>query len=71
MSAEKIIQGLHEAIDYAKVFAAVERGYMNWARKPHNRRWAAKLDGSPIANDIMVNITEEVVRLTENRGGAK
>jgi hypothetical protein len=54
-------------IGYTKVFAAVEQGYQNWARNPHNRRWANMLDGTPAPNDILVNIALEVVRLTNQQ----
>lgn len=34
----------------------VQRGYARWAVKPHNAKWVRKIDGTPIANDIVVNI---------------
>jgi hypothetical protein len=36
----------------------VQRGYDAWAAKPHNSKWVRKIDGTPIANDIVVNIFE-------------
>ncbi len=36
----------------------VQRGYDAWAAKPHNAKWVKKIDGTPIANDIVVNIFE-------------
>ena len=36
----------------------VQRGYERWAAKPHNAKWVRRLDGTPIANDIVVNIFE-------------
>ena len=38
----------------------VERGYARWAAKPHNAKWVRRIDGTPIANDICVNIFEEL-----------
>jgi hypothetical protein len=35
-----------------------QRGYDAWAAKPHNARWVRKLDGTPIPNDLIVNIAE-------------
>jgi hypothetical protein len=34
----------------------VQRGYDAWAAKPHNAKWVRKIDGTPIANDIVVSI---------------
>ena len=31
----------------------VQRGYDEWAAKPHNAKWVRKIDGTPIANDIV------------------
>ncbi|WP_028732126.1 hypothetical protein [Rhizobium leguminosarum] len=36
----------------------VQRGYERWAAKPHNAKWVRKIDHTPIANDIVVNIFE-------------
>ncbi|TAU33346.1 hypothetical protein ELI20_21080 [Rhizobium ruizarguesonis] len=36
----------------------VQRGYDRWAAKPHNAKWVRKIDGTPIPNDIVVNIFE-------------
>lgn len=36
----------------------VQRGYDRWAAKPHNAKWVRKIDGTPIANDLVVNIFE-------------
>jgi hypothetical protein len=38
----------------------IQRGYDRWAAKPHNAKWVRKIDGTPIANDIVVNIFEEL-----------
>lgn len=38
----------------------VQRGYERWAAKPHNAKWVRRIDGTPIANDIVVNIFEEL-----------
>ena len=34
----------------------VQRGYDDWAAQPHNKKWVRKIDGTPIANDIVVRI---------------
>ncbi len=33
-----------------------KRGFETWAAKDHNRRWFRKIDGTPIPNDLTVNI---------------
>lgn len=38
-------------------------GYRNWADKPHNAKWARRLDGTPIANDLVVCIANEFQNL--------
>lgn len=40
--------------------ADVQRGYNRWAAKPHNAKWVRKIDGTPIANDLVVNIFDEL-----------
>ncbi len=41
---------------------AVDDGYREWARKPHNEKWVRKIDGTPIPNDVVVCIQDEVSR---------
>lgn len=38
----------------------IQRGYDAWAAKPHNAKWVRKIDGTPIANDIVVCIWEVI-----------
>jgi len=41
-------------LDHAK------QGLENWARKPHNRKWWRKIDGTPIPNDLMIEVCKEI-----------
>ena len=34
----------------------VEKGFNRWKEKEHNKKWFKKIDGTPIPNDLMVNI---------------
>lgn len=43
---------LTEAIQLAKA------GYDAWAAKPHNKRWAPRLAGTPVPNDLTVCIAQ-------------
>lgn len=38
-----------------------EEGFRQWAAKPHNRKWARKIDGTPIPNDLPIVIAEAFV----------
>jgi len=33
-----------------------ERGYAEWAAKPHNAKWVQRIEGTPIPNDLKVCI---------------
>ena len=54
--------GLGECIRIAK------RGFDVWAAKDHNRRWFRKIDGTPIPNDLPVNIAEAFADALSNPG---
>ena len=43
----------------------VEDGFHTWKAKEHNARWAAYIDGTPIPNDLKVNIAEAIVRASQ------
>jgi hypothetical protein len=47
-------------MDYGALLTAASRGYTMWAMKPHNKRWAKKLDGTPIPNDLLVCVCQEI-----------
>lgn len=38
--------------------AVAQSGFDAWANKPHNARWARKIDGTPIPNDLTICIGE-------------
>lgn len=46
---------------------AVQRGYDAWAAKPHNTKWVRKIDGTPIANDIVATIFNSLREDEEDR----
>lgn len=48
------------AIPWVRALQLAERGYARWAEKPHNRKWARRIDGTPIRNDLLVNIANAV-----------
>ena len=34
------------------------RGFRAWAEKPHNKKWASKIDWTPIPNDLPIVVGE-------------
>jgi hypothetical protein len=51
-------------IGYSQAMDAIEAGFAAWAAKPHNAKWVRRIDGTPIPNDLKVNIAEAVARLS-------
>ena len=43
-------------MNWSDALALAEKGFDAWAAKPHNRKWFRKIDGTPIKNDLLVNI---------------
>ena len=46
---------------FTKAIAIAQRGLETWKAKPHNARWWRRIDGTPIPNDLLVNIAEAFV----------
>ncbi len=42
----------------------VDDGFETWKAKPHNARWFKRIDGTPIPNDLKVNIALALERAT-------
>ena len=43
-------------MNWANALAIAEKGFEAWAAKDHNRKWVRKIDGTPIKNDLLVDI---------------
>ena len=54
--------GAQERLKSVNAISIAQAGYERWAAKPHNKKWVRKLDGTPIPNDIVVCIAEEIIR---------
>lgn len=52
------------AVSFMRAMDIVEAGYAAWAAKDHNKKWVGRIDGTPIKNDLLVNIAEAIVRET-------
>ena len=49
------------AMGFIGAMDIVERGFIAWKDKPHNKKWFKHIDGTPIPNDLAVNIAEAIV----------
>jgi hypothetical protein len=49
-----------------EAFALVEKGFENWKNKEHNKKWFKRIDGTPIPNDLMVNIAMAIAEADPN-----
>src|SRR6266581_512039 len=47
-------------INFLDAMSIVERGFDMWKDKPHNAKWFNRIDGTPIPNDLKVNIAEAI-----------
>ena len=43
---------------FFRAMGLAERGFENWKAKEHNAKWFKRIDGTPIPNDLLVNIAE-------------
>lgn len=48
-------------MNYMTAMAIAEAGFDAWANKEHNKKWVRRIDGTPIKNDLLVNIAEAMV----------
>jgi bacterioferritin-associated ferredoxin len=50
-----------ERVGFISAMDVVERGFKAWKDQPHNAKWFKRIDGTPIPNDLAVNIAEAIV----------
>lgn len=48
-------------MDFHRAMTVARQGLDAWKAKPHNARWWRRIDGTPIPNDLLVNIAEAFV----------
>lgn len=46
-------------VGFSTAFDIAKRGFDRWSTKEHNQRWWRKIDGTPIPNDLLVNIAAQ------------
>lgn len=51
-------------VGFLEAMNIVERGFNAWKDKPHNAGWFRRIDGTPIPNDLKVNIAEVICHST-------
>ncbi len=47
-------------VSFLEAMNIVEHGFDTWKDKPHNAKWYSRIDGTPIPNDLKVNIAEAI-----------
>lgn len=57
------VERMSASMTFGGAMAIVDAGWNNWASKDHNGKWVRKIDGTPIQNDLKVNIAEAVAAL--------
>ena len=48
-------------MNFVEAMTAAQAGFDTWAAKPHNAKWFKRIDGTPIPNDLLVNIAEAFI----------
>ena len=49
-----------KALGHTDLMRLVDEGWESWASKPHNKKWVAKIEGTPIKNDLTCNIVRAI-----------
>ncbi len=52
-------------LPFSVALDAAEAGLAAWREKPHNAKWWRRIDGTPIPNDLLVNIASALAGTTE------
>lgn len=60
MAVRGVAQTGQRPIGFLDAMNIVERGFDTWKDKPHNAKWYSRIDGTPIPNDLKVNIAEAI-----------
>ena len=60
-----------QPIGYMEAMSFAKRGFDDWAAKDHNEKWVRLIDGTPIENDLLVNIAVALSRSPPQTGEIK
>jgi hypothetical protein len=48
------------SVTFGSILDLAQEGLARWKDKPHNSKWWRRIDGTPIPNDLLVNIAEVI-----------
>ena len=54
-------------MNFQEAMALAEEGFEAWAAKEHNKKWVRRIDGTPIRNDLTVNIATAFMNADQRR----
>ena len=54
-------------MNFMEAMTLAEEGFEAWASKEHNRKWVRRIDGTPIRNDLTVNIATAFMKADQER----
>lgn len=57
-------------MNFIQAMDIVEQGFEAWAAKEHNRKWVSRIEGTPIRNDLLVNIAEAICANLRDAAGS-
>lgn len=62
LTVTNVSQTEPERLSFIEAMSLAERGLEIWKAKDHNAKWWRRIDGTPISNDLLVNIAEEFAK---------
>ena len=58
---------LRDALSWVALLDHAKAGLESWSRRPHNKRWWKRIDGTPIPNDLLIDVCKSIAAaLTES-----
>jgi hypothetical protein len=60
LNAAKRDRDFAHSFEFTALLQAADAGLKRWAEKPDNAKWWKRIDGTPIPNDLLVNIVEVI-----------
>ena len=58
-------------LSFGAALDLAQEGLDRWREKPHNAKWWRRIDGTPIPNDLLVNIAEVIATAIQPKDTAK
>jgi len=54
-------------MNFAEAMSLAEEGFEVWAAKDYNKKWVRRIEGTPIRNDLIVNIATAFMNADQRR----